>query len=209
MVGNNYGLGETRKKELGGACNVLGIDRQERCVVLDKKYHSLCLSWWRLTGRELQDNPDLWWDTDVVENVIEEYVKRWKIDSIITFDDGGVSGHINHRAVAAGVRYKTPRSPPLFKRLLDLLTGRHFILANPSTQVAAYQVSSIFVLRKYTMLLDLPILLILSLPRCIKVSFFMLGDKVGTWGLMVSSPSMYFTARRAFEQHASQVVWDR
>lgn len=44
MVGDNYGLGETRKEELGGACQVLGIDRQERCVVLDKKYHSLCLS---------------------------------------------------------------------------------------------------------------------------------------------------------------------
>lgn len=66
---------------------------------------------YRLTSRELQDNPELWWDTDVVENVIEEYVKRWKIDSIITFDDGGVSGHINHRAVAAGVRYKPPEDP--------------------------------------------------------------------------------------------------
>jgi N-acetylglucosaminylphosphatidylinositol deacetylase len=41
-----------------------------------------------------------------VENVIEEYVKRWKIDAFITFDNGGVSGHINHRAVAAGVWYQ-------------------------------------------------------------------------------------------------------
>jgi hypothetical protein len=52
----------------------------------------------------------LWWDTDLVENVIEEDVKRWKIDTFITFDDGGVSGHINHRAVAAGVRYLHPNS---------------------------------------------------------------------------------------------------
>jgi N-acetylglucosaminylphosphatidylinositol deacetylase len=114
MVGNNYGIGETRKKELGGACQVLGIDRQERCVVLDRKYGSLCASYWRLTSRELQDNPQLWWDTDLVENVIEEYVKRWKIDAIITFDDGGVSGHINHRAVAAGVRYLLPKFPSFY-----------------------------------------------------------------------------------------------
>jgi len=40
MVGNNYGLGETRKKELSGACKVLAINRQDRCVVLDKKYRS-------------------------------------------------------------------------------------------------------------------------------------------------------------------------
>jgi hypothetical protein len=35
------------------------------------------------------------------------------------------------------------------------------------------------------------------------------GDDAGKWGLMVASPGMYFTARGAFEKHASQVVWDR
>ena len=35
------------------------------------------------------------------------------------------------------------------------------------------------------------------------------GDEAGKWGLMVASPGMYFTARGAFEKHASQVVWDR
>ena len=54
--------------------------------------------------RNLQDNPQAWWDTDLVAKVVEEYVKRWGIEVIITFDDGGVSGHINHRAVGAGVR---------------------------------------------------------------------------------------------------------
>ena len=38
--------------------------------------------------------------------IVGEYVKKWKVDSIITFDEGGVSGHINHRAVGAGVRYR-------------------------------------------------------------------------------------------------------
>lgn len=47
----------------------------------------------------------MWWDTDLVAKNVEEYVKKWKIDAIITFDDGGVSGHINHRAVSAGVRF--------------------------------------------------------------------------------------------------------
>jgi N-acetylglucosaminylphosphatidylinositol deacetylase len=41
-----------------------------------------------------------------VAKIVGEYVKKWKVDSIITFDDGGVSGHINHRAVGAGVRYR-------------------------------------------------------------------------------------------------------
>ena len=64
----------------------------------------------------------MWWDTDLVEKTVEEYVKRWKIDAIITFDDGGVSGHINHRAVAAGVRYPIPTL--LIAGFLGLLTGK-------------------------------------------------------------------------------------
>jgi N-acetylglucosaminylphosphatidylinositol deacetylase len=65
-----------------------------------------------MLGRGLQDNPTVWWDTDLVEKTVEEYVQRWKIDAIITFDDRGVSGHINHRAVAAGVRYNPPNPLP-------------------------------------------------------------------------------------------------
>jgi len=42
----------------------------------------------------------------LVARVVEEYVQKWDIDAIITFDDGGVTGHINHRATAAGVRYR-------------------------------------------------------------------------------------------------------
>jgi N-acetylglucosaminylphosphatidylinositol deacetylase len=73
-------------------------------VVLDNKSFPSII--FRLTTniRALQDNPKVWWDTDLIAKVVEEYVKRWKVDAIITFDDGGVSGHINHRAVSAGVR---------------------------------------------------------------------------------------------------------
>jgi hypothetical protein len=78
-------------------------------------------------------------------------------------------------------------------------------LANP--QIAVYQLTTIFVLRKYTILLDLPVISLLSIPRLLKTMVW--GDEVGYWGLMVASPGMYFTGRHAFEQHASQVVWDR
>jgi len=59
-----------------------------------------------LTIRGLQDDPHVWWDPALVAQVVEEYVQRWGIDAIITFDDRGVTGHINHRATAVGVRYK-------------------------------------------------------------------------------------------------------
>jgi hypothetical protein len=73
--------------------------------------------------------------------------------------------------------------------------------------IPAYQLTTVFLLRKYTILLDLPFVLFFSIPRILFTMLF--GDSVGTWGLMVASPSMYFTARGAFQAHASQVVWDR
>jgi N-acetylglucosaminylphosphatidylinositol deacetylase len=92
-AGNNYGIGETRKKELKGSCEVLGIDF-ERCVVLDEK-----------------DLPKLWWDEDVIMSQVKQYIKKWKVDivslgfgsfatktknysdsiQIVTIDEGGVS----------------------------------------------------------------------------------------------------------------------
>jgi hypothetical protein len=38
IVGNNYGLGDTRKTELLGACHTLGVTRKDRCIVLNHKY---------------------------------------------------------------------------------------------------------------------------------------------------------------------------
>jgi N-acetylglucosaminylphosphatidylinositol deacetylase len=128
---------------------------------------------------------------------VEEYVNKWKIDAMITFDDGGISGHINHRAVATGVRYRSLRTK---------FNARHFVLSRTPI-LPAYQLTTIFVLRKYSILLDLPLLIIFSIPRLLRTMF--VGDEVGSWGLMVASPSMYFTAREAFEKHATQVVWDR
>lgn len=130
--GNNYGLGGTRAQELQGSCKVLGI-HQERCIVLDHP--------------ELQDDPRVWWNTDLIEALVQEHVNKWEVDvvgsdpcpvcflpllirpllastakggytdsadieltkilgasQILTFDEGGVSGHMNHRAVSAAVR---------------------------------------------------------------------------------------------------------
>jgi N-acetylglucosaminylphosphatidylinositol deacetylase len=110
VEGNNYGLGETRKKELHGSCAALGI-KAERCIALDRM--------------DLQDNPRIWWNEDVIIGSVKKYVEKWKVDAvrlstrlgvllamlltqlqILTFDSGGISGHINHRAVSAAIRYE-------------------------------------------------------------------------------------------------------
>ncbi|RQM05925.1 hypothetical protein DH86_00002584 [Scytalidium sp. 3C] len=86
---NNYGVGATRKEELKGSCAALSID-PERCIALDRE--------------ELQDNPKVWWDQNAIVAAVKEHVERWKVDAIVTFDQGGISGHLNHRAVSSAIR---------------------------------------------------------------------------------------------------------
>jgi hypothetical protein len=56
-----------RKEELRGSCESLGIDLA-RCVALD---HA-----------ELQDNPMVWWNTDLIQSIVAEYVQKWDIDAV-------------------------------------------------------------------------------------------------------------------------------
>lgn len=69
MIGNNYGMGETRKKELLGSCEALGIDTS-RCVALDNP--------------DLQDNPKVWWEEAKIKPILKEYIEKWNIDAVST-----------------------------------------------------------------------------------------------------------------------------
>ncbi|QUC17234.1 uncharacterized protein UV8b_01475 [Ustilaginoidea virens] len=175
-TGNNYGLGETRKKELLGSCEALGIDTT-RCVALD---HA-----------DLQDNPRVWWDEDKIKPILKEYVEKWSIDAIITFDEGGVSGHINHRAVSSAVN--------------------QYVAENEKAP-AAYMVVSVALPRKYTFLLDLPLTAISFLWRIAAAIFFPSGSadaKYSTRALVANTWHRYVMTRKAFASHGSQYTWDR
>ncbi|KAH8426860.1 PIG-L family deacetylase [Aspergillus melleus] len=178
--GNYGGEGSTRHVELQAACVVAGI-RADRCVGLDH--------------RELQDNPKKWWDEELIAEVVARYVRRWEVDLIVTFDDGGISGHLNHRAVAGGVRKYTETTP------------------EPGIAVYALQTKSL--IRKYSGLIDL-------IPTCIPFTGRIIAalftsfprqdpatDIYGDHVLLVSPWGRYFQGRRTFREHWSQYSWDR
>ncbi|KAL1922111.1 uncharacterized protein VTP21DRAFT_10753 [Calcarisporiella thermophila] len=116
--GNHDGLGEIRKRELARSFREMGVT-EDRVTVIDHK--------------ELQDNPKRLWSEKLVSEVVGEYVKRYDIDTILTFDDGGVSGHPNHRACYRGVR--------------DFVRNH--------TAPSAYALTTVSLARKYTALFDL------------------------------------------------------
>jgi N-acetylglucosaminylphosphatidylinositol deacetylase len=114
---------------------------------------------------------------------------------IITFDDGGVSGHINHRAVSAAVQAYASD------------------LATPAT----YLVTTTNLLRKYTFLGDLPLTTLPFTSRILTAMFFPTDAATfasadhgyGASGLVANSWHRYMKTREAFRQHNSQYSWDR
>lgn len=179
--GNHVGLGEIRARELHGSCQMLNIP-QERCVSLDLP--------------NIQDNPKVWWSEGQLLPIIEEYVKKWSIDVLVSFDNGGISGHLNHRAVASAVR--------LFTR------------NQTNTMIKfSYELKSVSLLRKYSSILDFYWILISSLPRLFHVLLFtldpfnLISSVDQSYVLLVNTPNDYMAARAAFASHQSQYGWDR
>ncbi|CAK7210959.1 hypothetical protein SCUCBS95973_000968 [Sporothrix curviconia] len=197
-TGNNYGIGDLRKKELTGSCAALQID-PARCIALDHP--------------ALQDNPAVWWDTALVQTIVQEYIAKWDVDAILTFDEGGVSGHINHRAVSAAIR--------------ELISS---LPASPKAPVA-YMVVTTPLWRKYTFLGDLPLTALRFTLRILAALFFpspattetvaraetaatVTGSNYNSVAatsraLVANTWHRYQKTREAFRNHNSQYTWDR
>lgn len=86
--GNCYGLGDVRTCELYHSCSLLGI-RQRNVTVVDDP--------------GMQDGMEHHWDTRTVAEYVVKIATHIGAHMLVTFDHYGVSGHINHRSVYAGV----------------------------------------------------------------------------------------------------------
>mmetsp|Transcript_16041 Transcript_16041/g.20305 ORF Transcript_16041/g.20305 Transcript_16041/m.20305 type:complete len:304 (-) Transcript_16041:207-1118(-) len=95
--GNFEGLGREREKELEKSCARLGFT--EPPMIIDDP--------------ELQDGMDVKWAPGLIADYVVKHCKQResldgesaKIDIIVTFDEGGVSGHPNHIAIFEGISH--------------------------------------------------------------------------------------------------------
>jgi N-acetylglucosaminylphosphatidylinositol deacetylase len=120
--GNHYQKGNQRILELRKSCKELGITSVD--VIDDKR---------------LEDSPNIVWNKSVVKEYIEEFIKKHNINCIISFDDFGVSGHLNHKI--------------LFKSIIEINLNN----------LEIYFLESVSILRKYLSFFELPITLFLNL----------------------------------------------
>ncbi|XP_020079980.1 probable N-acetylglucosaminyl-phosphatidylinositol de-N-acetylase isoform X1 [Ananas comosus] len=128
-LGNADGMGNIRKEEFYRACAVLKVVPLEHIKVLDHP--------------NLQDGFDKKWDHQLLAGLIEDQIKMWDIDSVITFDNFGVSGHPNHRDVHHGI--------------CKLLHG------NSQRKIEAWELVSVNIFRKYSGPVDIWLSTLLSL----------------------------------------------
>lgn len=179
--GNHVGLGEIRAKELHGSCQALQIPR-ERCISLDLA--------------NIQDNPKVWWSEKELLPVINEHISNWNINLVVTFDNQGVSGHVNHRAISYAIR--------------ELIEKK-----NNSLIQMSYELKSVSILRKYSSILDFYLTFISYIPRLLRslfsclLPFDLISPPDRTSMLLISTPTDYHAARTAFHSHQTQFSWDR
>ncbi|KAK6588613.1 hypothetical protein RS030_3454 [Cryptosporidium xiaoi] len=82
--GNYYGFGKEREKELVNACKSLGIKEKNIKIV---------------NNELIQDQPHYKWKCNIVIREIESFVDSNRIETIFTFDEFGISKHVNHISV--------------------------------------------------------------------------------------------------------------
>lgn len=119
--GNYEGLGSKRSNELWNSCRKLGLNDEN----IRLYRHGL-----------LPDNPKVSWSPLVIGHIVLQFVETLCIDTLITFDAYGVSGHSNHSAIY---------------RALMHLSGKKAI----PDYCKIYVLESVNILRKYSVCVDL------------------------------------------------------
>lgn len=117
--GDYRGEGTVRKEELYASCAVLGIPEQN--IILLK--HS-----------KLKDDPNVRWREELVSEIVLRHVAALAIDTVLTFDRHGVSGHKNHMSLYYAMA----------------------CLAIEDRERSVYCLASVNLLRKYSWVVDVP-----------------------------------------------------
>ncbi|XP_065324890.1 N-acetylglucosaminyl-phosphatidylinositol de-N-acetylase-like isoform X2 [Gordionus sp. m RMFG-2023] len=173
--GDYYGLGEIRKQELIASCQTLGIP-SSRIVILNfaddpnVRYDS-----WHLYNT-LQNYTDQFFTNNFHQRQINETYSQY----IFTFDNYGVSGHLNHKSIFSGLRH---------------FTEPHNFYNKSRMLFEIYTLQSINIIRKYLSIFDLPI------------SYYSSRDSKNL--IIISDLEQYTLSVRSFLNHVTQLRWFR
>ncbi|PRD24831.1 UNVERIFIED_CONTAM: Pigl [Trichonephila clavipes] len=160
-----YNESSIRKEELRQSCKILGIPAGNLIII----EHSF------FPPSQLPDNPEVKWSRLKVSSIILKYVRHLSATVVISFDQSGVSGHLNHIAVYDGLESL------IFKGLL-------------SEDCEVYLLKSVFLFQKYLGFLIVPLLYM-----CVSFSFASTFHDVKTiWKSMKEHKSQFVWFRKLY-----------
>ncbi|KAL8100796.1 uncharacterized protein LOC141686740 isoform X2 [Apium graveolens] len=167
-TGNADGIGNIRKEELYQASAILKVP-QHQVKILDHP--------------KFQDGFGRVWDCDLLAEIVNEEINANAIDTIITFDRYGVSGHCNHRDLNRGVR-----------RLLRGALQR---------EIDAWELVSTNLWRKYSGPIDIWLSLLNALRCSDKLHCLLNGQPRRSYVAMAQHMSQWVWFRKLFVSFSS------
>lgn len=204
QTGDADGLGETRKKELQKSALQLGLRDESDVFIIDDPTRfpdSMTADWPADQVSSLLASafsPDLAATLNGSKKADPKKAPTATIDILVTFDQHGISNHINHRSLYHGAVH-----------FMRLLMKEKPGFASP---VDLYTLTSLSMFRKYAGVLDAPISMLHGafsnvVARLSRVK----KDGSGPARLLfVSSVAEWLTAQAAMVKcHQSQMVWFR
>ncbi|KAJ6005954.1 hypothetical protein N7451_003898 [Penicillium sp. IBT 35674x] len=203
-TGDADGLGETRKKELQKSALQLGLRDESDVFIIDDPTRfpdSMTADWPADQVSSLLASafsPELAATLNGSKKADPKKAPTATIDILLTFDQHGISNHINHRSLYHGA-----------KHFMRLLMKDKPGFASP---VELYTLTSLSMFRKYAGVLDAPISMLHGAFS--NVVARLSGVKKDGSGparlLFVSSVAEWLTAQAAMVKcHQSQMVWFR
>jgi N-acetylglucosaminylphosphatidylinositol deacetylase len=168
--GNYYGLGETRRREMKECCTNLvqtGFkwNNFENLEIVDEP--------------TLPDHPTIQWNEDLCHQIISDYIRKHRIDVLVSFDEYGISSHANHCA--------------LNKILKKVKQNNEF------EKIQFFKLETVNICRKYMFLFDLLTTLMLQI----------IVKNPGENLLAVNSYRDFVITIKSMLKHKSQLVWFR
>jgi len=133
------------------------------------------------------------WESNVIAAQVEPFVTDYGIDTILSFDDHGVSSHPNHISIIRGIRH--------------MLETKMF-----AKSPRVYTLTTVSLLSKYTgvfggLFARLTLWLKIIIKELPVVNLF--TSDWETTPVFISGAEQYIRALSAMRQHKSQMVWFR
>ena len=183
--GNFNGLGKIREKELIDALRTVWNVSPKNIQIINDEIN-------------MPDNIKKYWNNDIIVNYINQWIKKWNIDTIFTFDKYGISMHPNHKSISIAINTAlTQKQQKQQKNGSNKENTDKQYLEN----VEIYQLTTHGILRKYSSLIE-SLYVYLTTTNNLSVKKIELNDEL----IVLGSPMKSYYGMKC---HKSQFVWFR